>query len=220
MRGTVFHGLGDTEGDGEDHQADSVIQSDNGQQDVRDRTLGLILTDNHQGGSRGGCRGDGAQGDGHRHGQQIRHDEMQGDQGDIHKDGGNHSLQDTDDGGLLTGLLQGGKAELMTDGKGDETQGHVRDHGQGVHLLRGVEAQAGYAESAQDAGPDQDTGNQVGCDVRQAEFDKKPGHQQAGEQSDCNEQKSLHKGARILSEILGALITHAGDCNTNGRKSQ
>lgn len=218
--GSVFHGLGNTEGYGEDHQAYGIVQGDNGQQHVRDRTLGLILTDDHQGGGGSGGGSYGAEGNGNGHREQVGHHEMQHDQGNVHADGGDHSLQDTDDGGLLTGLLQGRKPELMTDGEGDEAQGHIGNHGQGVYLLRGVEAQAGYAKTSQYAGPDQDTGHQIGCNVRQAEFDKKPGHQKTGEERDRDQQKCLHKGARILSEILGALITHAGDCNTNGRKSQ
>ena len=92
----------------------------------------------------------------------------------------------------------------MTDGEGNETQGHIGDHGKGVHLLKGVEAQTGDPEAAQHTGPDQDAGNQVGGDVRKMEFDKKTGHQKPGEQGDRNQEKGLHnRGLRFLSGFVG-----------------
>ena len=145
---------------------------------------------------------------------------MQGDQGDIHTNGGNHGLQDTDDGSLLSGLLQSRQTEFMTNGKGDEAQGHVRDHGQGVHLIRGVEAQAGYSQTTEHAGSDQDTGYQIGGNVRQAEFDKKPCHQQTGKEGKSKQQKCLHKRLRFLSEIHCVSNRTPTNCITKSGKSQ
>ena len=66
---------------------------------------------------------------------------MQHDQGNVHADGGDHSLQDTDDGGLLTGLLQGRKPELMTDGEGFKNAATARDR---EHLRYGILKQMGW----------------------------------------------------------------------------
>ena len=192
--GTVLHGLGNTEGNRKDHQTDGVVQGDDRQQHIRHRALGLVLTDDHQCGGGSGGSSDGAQGDRHRQGQQVRHNEVQGDQGDIHKDCGGYSLQDTDDDRLPSGLFQCGKAELMSDGESDEAQGDVGDHGQGIHLICRIESDSGQAQAAQHAGPDEDAGDQVGSYVRQMELNKKPGHQQTGKKGDCNQQKGLHKG--------------------------
>ena len=144
--------------------------------------------------SRGGCRGNGAERDGDRQRQDIRHDEVQGDQRDIHKQCRDAGLHDADDRGLLPGLLQGGQPELMADGEGDEAQRHVGDHRQGIDLLKSVESEAGDAQPSQDAGADQHAGHQVGSNVRQMKFVKQAGHQQSREQSNRNQQQGLHKG--------------------------
>ena len=178
MGGAVLQGLGDAEGDGEDDQAHRVIQGNDRQQDIRDRAFGLVLTDDHQGGGRRGGGGNGAQGDGHGHGQQVRHEIVQGNQRDIHEQGGHTCLDDADDGGLLSGLPESGKPELMADGEGDEAQGHIGDHGQGIHLFKGVETETGDPQSAQNAGTDQHAGHQVGRDIGQMKFDKQAGHQE------------------------------------------
>ena len=53
---------------------------------------------------------------------------MQGNQRRVHTQGGKAGLNDTDYRRLPACLLQGGKAKLMADGKGNEAQGHIRDH--------------------------------------------------------------------------------------------
>ena len=80
----------------------------------------------------------------------------------------------------------------MADGKGNEAQGHIRDHRKRIHLLKGIETQARNSQPSQDTGTDQHTGHQVGSDVRQMKFIKQTGHQQSGEKGNRNQQKRLH----------------------------
>ena len=124
---------------------------------------------------------------------QIRHDEMQGDQRDIHEQRCHRGLYDTDNRGLLSGLLQGGKPELMADGEGDEAQGHIGDHRKGVHLFKGIEPETGDTQPAQHARPDEHAGHQIGGYVRQMKLDKQTGHKKPREQGDCDQQQGLHK---------------------------
>ena len=61
--------LGDAEGHGEQHQTHRVVQRHDGQQDIGEGALSLVLAHHHQGGGRGGGRGHGAQHDGGGQGQ-------------------------------------------------------------------------------------------------------------------------------------------------------
>ena len=65
----------------------------------------------------------------------------------------------------------------MTDGKGNKTKGHIRDHRKRIHLFKGVKAQARNPQPSQDTWSDKHAGDQVGGNVRQVEFVKQTGHQ-------------------------------------------
>ena len=198
--------LGNTEGNGEKHQAHRVVQSDDGQQQIGQGALGLVLAHDHQRGGRRGGGGDGAEGDGRGQGQHIRPQEMEDHQGDVHAAGGDHGLENADHQGLLAGLPQLGEAEFVADGEGDEAQGHIGDQAQAVQLLIAGKAEAGHAQRAHKTGADQKTGDQIRRHIRQMPAVHHAGHHESGKHGDGQRQQFSH----ILSLLKQPCYCTAG----------
>ena len=176
---TADEGLCDAVGNGEDDQTHCIVQSDDGQQNVGEGTLCLILVDDHHGSGRSRCGGDGTQDDAGGNGQLIAQDQVQAQQHCIYQQAGSQGLEHGDDSGLTADMLQGGQAEFVTDGECDEAQGHIGNETHFFHEFKGVEAQAGNTQLAQNQGTNQNARNEVTGDVRQVEFHKQTRQKQA-----------------------------------------
>lgn len=118
---------------------------------------------------------------------------MEEDQHAVHQQCGGDGLDHSNGEGLSPGLFQGAQTELIADGKGDEAEGNVGNQGKAVQCLVRGKADAGDVEPAKKKGPDQKAGNQIGCDIRQAEAPDQAGHHQACKQRKCERQQDLHK---------------------------
>ena len=175
--------LGNPEGHGKYNQPHCVVQRDNGQQQICQRALRLVLIYHHQrGGRRGGCS-DGAEGNDHGERELVlSEDQMQPIEGNIDQKGGGQRLYNADDSCLPAGFSQLREPEFISDGKCDEAERHLGDEVQGGNLFHGGEADAGNAQTAETIGADQDAGQQITGDGRQLQRLDNAGHQQAGQQ--------------------------------------
>ena len=198
IHAALLQGAGDAEGNSEDHQAHHVVQGDDGQQRAGQGAVRLVLLDDHQRGGRGSGGGDGAQGQHGGEGQLIGHEQMQAVEGHIHEEGGDQRLEHGDDHRLAAHLLQGGEAELIAHGEGDEAQRHVADDVHLLDLAEGGEAQALNAQTAQAEGADQDAGHQIGGDGGQIQLLGDTGHHQTREQCNRKGKQQFH-----IFDLLG-----------------
>ena len=187
------------EGHREHHQTHRVVQRDDGQQDVGQLALRLILAHDHQ--RRGRRRGGGnrAQRDGGGNGQLVAQNEVQPDQRRVHKQRGHQTLHDTNDRSLLSRLLQRGKAELVSDGEGDEAQRHVGHQIQSLDGLQRVEAHR-QVQPAEGVGADQHARDQIGGHVRQTQLLHDAGHHQTRQHGKSNGQKQIHTSLLLSSQ--------------------
>ena len=117
---------------------------------------------------------------------------MEEQQGEIHAAGGDHGLEDADHQGLLAGLPQLREAKFVADGEGDEAQGHIGDETQTVQLLIAGKAEAGHAQRAHKAGPDQQARDQIRRHIRQMPAGHHAGHHKSGKHGDGQGQKFGH----------------------------
>ena len=178
----ALQGGGHAEGGGEQHQSHRVVDGHHQQQQFGQGAVGLVLAHHHEGGRRGGSRSDGAQSDGGGKGDQGGVDEMQDDQGNVHKDGGDHRLQNAHGDGLLAHVLELLQAELIADGEGDEAQGHLAHDIQGGHRFRRAKAQAPQAQRTDAVGSQEQARHQIGGDRGQVQLFGQTAHQQAADQ--------------------------------------
>ena len=133
----TFHGLGHAERNGEYDKAHRVIKCNDGQQNIGQRTLGLVLLDDHERGGRcrRGC--DRTEDNGYRHGQHVlAEDKVQSDQCSVDHDSRDKCLKSTDDQCLLTDLFQIFQFEFRTDGKGDKAERHLGNDGKLLNTCR------------------------------------------------------------------------------------
>ena len=161
------HGLGDAEGNGEQHKSYRIVEGDDGEQNFRYRALRLILTHDHERRGGSGGRSNSAQHNGGGKGKLIGHQEVQTDQERIDEKRGKHRLKDADDRCLLARFFQVGQTELVADGKGDKAEGNVADDRKLIDLLHRAKAEAGYADRTQQIRSDEDTCNQIRSDSRE-----------------------------------------------------
>ena len=198
------HRLGDAEADREHHQANRVVQRDDGQQQARERALGLVLAHDHQRGGGSRRRGDRAERDGGRRGEDVGAQEMEAEHGEIHQRGGDERLHDADDEGLTARLAQILQPELVADGESDEAHRHVGNGAERGDVLIGGEADARDAEPAEAERSDQHARDQKGGHVGQTPAGEDAGHQQSREQGKGNIEQSVH-GRGVLSFMQNAL---------------
>ena len=147
----------------EEDEADGVVDGDDHQQQVGQRAVGLVLLDDHQGRGRGRGRCDRTQRDGRGHGDDIRAEQVQDDQCEIHQCGGDDGLQDADRDGLPAHAFQRGQTKFVADDEGNEAQRHLGDEAVALHLGQAPEADApaAQAETPQKEGPQQQACHQI-----------------------------------------------------------
>ena len=196
---SAVESLGHTHGHGKEDETHGIVQSDDGKQQIGQGTLGLILAYHHEGGGGSGGRCDGSQQDagGEREvvyagggDEQVVNAHQDG----IHHQGGHDGLEDTDDGGLLTRVLEILEAELVADIEGDEAQGDIRNNGEaayGRHTVVEAEAESADNEAADTVGTDDHACDEVGGDVGQVKPLERTGHHETREQADGDAEYGL-----------------------------
>ena len=183
-------------GSGEQHQTHGVIDGDHHQQQLCQRTGSLVLLDHHQGGG-GSCgRCNGAQRDGRGQRDDVRADEMQHDEGNIHQRRCDDGLRDAHGEGLTAHPLQGAEPEFVADDEGDEAQRHLRDDAVAFHLCQRPEAEAETAQPqpSQKERSQQKPGDEIGRDGRQVDRLGQTGHQQTRDQRKGQTNQHLFHG--------------------------
>ena len=160
--------FGNAEADRKHDQAHCVIQCDDGQKEIGHRTLCFILAYYHQRGGRRSSRRNGAQGNRLSRRQLFRQQHVDRQQCGIHQQSGGQGLNNADDGSLVARGLQVLQTELISDGKGDEAQRHLRDQMQTAYRFSRDQAQTGNMHTPQNIGTDQYTGHQIRSYVRQS----------------------------------------------------
>ena len=192
VHNTAGKGAGYAEGNGENDKTDGIVQRNYGEQQAGEGAFCLILTDNHEGGCGSGSGGDGAQRNGLSGGELVGHHLVYDEQRNVDQDGGCQSLQNTDDGRLLAGVLQIGKAEFIADRECDEAEGNLADKGQGGYICTGVEAEALNSKSTETEGTDDNTGHKICGDVGKLEGLEYAGHHKTGEDCYSYRKQSMH----------------------------
>ena len=140
--GKYFHracadGFCDAEGDRENNETYCVVKCYDGKEDVGQRTLCLILTNDHECRCGSSCRSNSAENDRCREGEVLGHEEVETDEDRIYCETGEYRLEDTDHSCLLTDLFELGKAEFVTHRKGDEAEGDIGNDAEAMKLLGG-----------------------------------------------------------------------------------
>ena len=172
------------EGGREEDEADGVVDGDDHQQQVGQRAVGLVLLDDHQGRGRGRGRCDRTQRDGRGHGDDIRAEQVQDDQREIHQCGGDDGLQDADRDGLPAHAFQCAQPKFVADDEGNKAQRHLGDEAVALHLSQAPEADApaAQAETPQKEGPQQQACRQIRRHGGQVGDLGQPGHQKPRDQ--------------------------------------
>ena len=178
--------FGNAEADRKHDQAHCVIQCDDGQKKIGHRTLCFILAYYHQRGGRRSSRRNGAQGNRLSRRQLFRQQHVDRQQCGIHQQSGGQGLNNADDGSLVTRGLQVLQTELISDGKGDEAQRHLRDQMQTAYRFSRDQAQTGNMHTPQNIGTDQYTGHQIRSYVRQSPQVEYTCHQKSRQSRDGN----------------------------------
>ena len=198
----ALHSGGHAKGGGEEHQAHRIVNGHYHQQKVGQGAVGLVLPHHHQGGGRGGGGGDGAQSDGGGQADETGVHVVECHQSGVHHGGGDHRLGNTHNDDPVAHTAQLLQPELIPDGKGDKAQGRLGDDIEPGHLLGGVEAQAGNAQSPQAERPQQKSGHQISGDGGQAQLFGGPGHEKSAHQSHRQADKNLRHEHSLLAKLV------------------
>ena len=199
---SAVESLGHTHGHGKKDQTHGIVQRDDGQEQIGQRALGLVLAHHHEGGGRSGGGRDSAQQDAGGEGEIVyagggQEQEMNAHQNGIHHQGGDYGLDDTDNGGLLTRVLEILDAELVTDIKGNEAQGDIRNDGEASHggdTVVEAEAESADDEAADAVGADDHACDEVSGDVGQVKPLEHTGHHETRKQADGDAEYGLDGG--------------------------
>lgn len=185
-------GAGNAESNCEADETHSIVKGDDGEKNIGDGTLCLVLADDHQccGGSGGAC--DSAEGDGGREGEGLGESKVKTDHGSLNEDNGANAFADGHNNSLLAGFFELAEGELIADGKGYEAQGKVAYHTEGMDGLVAGEAEAFNAKSAKKERTDKNTGNQIGCDIGEFEHIHNAGHQKTCDKSNRDGEQYCH----------------------------
>ena len=182
----IAEGPGHAGGHSKYNQTHRVIQCHNGHQDIAERTLGLILVNDHHGRRRCcGC-GDSTQDQAGRQGQLVTQHQVQSQQTQVNKKRCRQRLENGDYRGLFADLPQRRKPKFAANGESDKAQRRITDQAHLLHKSKGRKTQVGNSQSAQAQGPDQHTRHQIAGHVRQAEPLGHPGQKQARKHGNAN----------------------------------
>ena len=186
--GTGVDGFCDTEGDREYNETDSVVKRNDGEEDVGQRTLCLILTNDHECCCGSGCGCNGTENDRCGKGKMLRHSEMESDENDVYDKACEDCLEDTDDGSLFTDLLELSETEFVTDRECDEAERYVGNDAEACKLIVG-DTDTGDIKCAEEKRSDQDTCDEVSCNCGELDLFRKSGEKKTCKKSNGKCQK-------------------------------
>lgn len=185
---TAGQSFGNTEGYGEYDKTHRIIKGNYGKQQFCQGSVSFILTNDHKGGGRGGSGGYGAEGYGLHYGKFIWYGKMDQQQHPIHYKGGGKGLNRSYYKSLSAGFFKLVKSELVADGKGYKSKGHLGNKRKGGNILKGGKAYSVYAQSAETIGSHKNARYKIGRNRRKLELFKKPRHYKSGKKSKGNRQ--------------------------------
>ena len=211
--GAAFQRHGHAKGGRKQHQTHRVVDGHHHEQQPGERAVRFVLAHHHQrGGGGGGCC-DGAQRDGGGHRQRLRRGKMQRHQHQVHHHRGEHRLHDAHRHRLFAHGFQVMDAELVADGEGDESQRHIRNDVEKLHLFQTVEAQPHHAEPPHAERPQQQSGDQIRRDGGQIHQLGQPVHHQPGNEGNGHtKQLFLHTTLLLVWPATGPLQRFAASC--------
>ena len=180
--GPALQRLRHAEGGGEQHQPHGVVNGHHHQKEPGHRAVGFVLPDHHQRGGGSGGGGDGAQGDGGGDGDDLRADQVQRHQSQVHQGRGGSGLEDAHHDGLAAHGFQLAETELVANGEGDKAQGHLGENIQALHRLHGGKSDAAQVQRADAEGPQQQSRHQIGGDGGQGQALGRPGQKQPSDE--------------------------------------
>ena len=117
---TICKSCGNAKGYGEQQKANSIINGNNKHEQSGQRTICLILPNDHQGCSRCGCRSDCAESNGTGDGDYCGESQVKCDQHNVHYNSGNDSLKNANDNSRAAHFFQLTETELVSDRKRNE----------------------------------------------------------------------------------------------------
>ena len=138
-----------------------VVKRDDGKEYIGKRSLCLVLTDDHKSCRRSGSRCDCAKHDSRRKRKLVGHKEVQTDESCINDQSRKYRLNYSDDGRLLTRLLELSESELVSDGKRDKSKCDVRKQAKGLDLIHTCKSESLDAERAEKVRTDQNSCNEI-----------------------------------------------------------
>ena len=151
-----------TEGNSEHNKSDRIVDCNDGKKEVGELTLCLILLYYHKGSGRSGSSSYGTE---YKSGRERKlictDDKVQSDKECINNNRSENSLEDTDNGSLLSYLFKSRDTELVTHRKGDEAESDLRDEAEALYLREIVEAESLNAECTEAEGADNNSRNKI-----------------------------------------------------------
>lgn len=149
-------------GDSKENESHSIVKRDDGEKQIGQRALRLVLTDYHQRRGGRGSRSDGTEHDGGGQGKLVGHCKMDSDKHGVHQDRGDNGLENSDDRCLLSRLFQLSETKFVTDGEGNKAECHVGKERKGFCVNIGLgKANALHAESAEHVRSDKNTCHEI-----------------------------------------------------------
>ena len=199
IKRAVFQSLGNPEGDRKHNQTDHVVECNNGKEHLGQRTVRLVLLDDHErcGGSR--SRSDRTERNGAGQRELFGHDEVKRDQRDVHKDRRNDRLEDRNHNRLAADVLEFGQTELVPHRHCDKAESRFGNDRVGRNVLMRDKTKSGNTELSETVRPDENPGNQIRGNGGQVPDLRKSGHHKSGEHRNGKREQSLHNhNASIL----------------------
>ena len=179
-----MHRACNTEGYCENNETDSIVDSNDGKEDVGKLTFSLILTNDHKGCRRSGCGRNCAEHQRRRSVDNVLGKELaKSDKRKVDDERRNESLENTDNGCLFAYLLKLTDAEFVTDCKRDKAQSNLRKDVVAFDRFGICKAQPFNAgercELTEAIGADEDTCNKITGNGGKLEFFNKTREQKA-----------------------------------------
>ena len=193
--------LGNAERNGEHDQTHGIVQRNDRQQQVGQLALRLVLAHDHQRCRRRSRRGDRAERDRRRHGENVGAQQVEADERGIDQNRRNERLYHADDKRLTSGLFQLRETKLVSDGKGDKAHGNIGHDPQLFHFLITAEAETGNADPSQHERTDQNARDQKRRHIGQMPAGEQPRHQKTGKQCKGEIQKRVHNKNYLLPKL-------------------
>ena len=123
------------ERNGEEHQTHRVVEGDDGEKDIRQRSFGFVLFNDHERCRGRGCGSDCPERDRRGKREFFGDNQMQKYKRCVHDQRGDDGLKNAYDRRLFTNFFELRKSEFVADRKGDKAESNVAKNGEGFNLF-------------------------------------------------------------------------------------